>query len=107
MDFTHDFETHSGRRRSDEAHEIHQLKERVAALEEQQRRVSNLCAALISLIQAKGLATDEEIATAVESVDKQRREAVLCKKCGKVLQRGLEKCIYCGETHGHVIGVLP
>jgi hypothetical protein len=84
-----------------------QLESKVAELDERVRRVSNLCAALLALVREKSLASEEELAMLVAEAEQKRSETVLCKHCHKVLQRGLEHCIYCGVAHGHILGKLP
>jgi hypothetical protein len=76
---------------------------RIEKLEQQVARLSSLCGALA---EHNGL-NGEQLTAAVAAVEKKRKEVYHCERCGKVLQRGIAKCIYCGTVHPHAAGMLP
>ena len=83
------------------------LESRIQQLEANQERLFLLCTALTELLRDKGLATEAEILTKLQEVDRRDGLAdgkfggiqiVACPRCGNKTKLRHRHCIYCGAS---------
>lgn len=80
--------------------------QRIEALEERVNKLSTLCNALLITFQNHTGFTEEEFLGILKTTEKKQKEVVGCTQCGEILQRGIERCIYCGAPHAHALGKI-
>jgi ribosomal protein S14 len=86
------------------AREAQESAQKIAALEERVNKLSTLCNALLVTFQKHTGFSEEEFIAILKTAEQKQRKAVYCEACGHVLQRGYERCIYCGAAHALALG---
>jgi hypothetical protein len=84
--------------------EGHEHAQKIATLEERVTKLSTLCNALLVTLQNHTGFTEEEFIAILKTTEQKQKKAVYCEACGHVLQRGYERCIYCGAAHALALG---
>lgn len=78
--------------------------QKIEALEERVNKLSTLCNALLITFQKHTGFTEEEFLSIIKTTEKKQKEVMGCTQCGEILQRGIERCIYCGAAHAYALG---
>lgn len=78
---------------------------RIAELEKRTDRLNATCEILRAAIRKQGVVDDAEFLALGDDLKKQKEQGrhPRCRKCGKVLQRSVDSCIYCGTRHAEVL----
>lgn len=78
---------------------------RIAELEKRADRLNATCEILRAAIRKQGVVDDAEFIALGDDLKKQKEQGrhPRCRKCGKVLQRSVDSCIYCGTRHAEVL----
>lgn len=78
---------------------------RIAELEKRMERLNGTCEVLRAAIRKQGVVDDAAFIALGEDLKKQKEQGrhPRCRKCGKVLQRSVDSCIYCGTRHAEVL----
>lgn len=78
---------------------------RIAELEKRMDRLNTTCEILRAAIRKQGVVDDADFIALGDDLKKQKEQGKhpRCRKCGKVLQRSVDSCIYCGTRHAEVL----
>lgn len=78
---------------------------RISELEKRVDRLTATCEVLRAALRKQGVVDDAEFITLGEDLKKQKQQGnhPRCRKCGKILQRSVDSCIYCGTRHAEVL----
>lgn len=78
---------------------------RIAELEKRMDRLNSTCEILRAAIRKQGVVDDAEFIALGDELKKRKEQSAhpRCRKCGKVLQRSVDTCIYCGARHAEVL----
>ena len=86
----------------------HNVKYEIRRLEDKIETLAMTCQALWEIVRERTNMTDDELVAKVSEIDrrdgaadgKMGRSGRSCEKCGRVLNKGREKCMYCGAAAG-------
>lgn len=81
--------------------QLRETNKKIAELEKRVTYLQGVCETLRAVIRQQGVSDDTFIAIS-EDLKTKKPEALACRNCGKTLQRGIGRCIYCGSVHGEV-----
>lgn len=78
---------------------------RIAELEKRTERLNATCEILRAAIRKQGIVDDAAFIALGDDLKKQKEQGrhPRCRKCGKMLQRSVDSCIYCGTRHAEVL----
>lgn len=78
---------------------------RIAELEKRMDRLNTSCEILRAAIRKQGVVDEADFIAIGEDLKKQKEQGrhPRCRKCGKVLQRSVDSCIYCGTRHAEIL----
>lgn len=78
---------------------------RIVELEKRMERLNATCEILRAALRKQGVVDDAEFIALCDELKKQKEQGKhpRCRKCGKVLQRSVDSCIYCGTRHAEVL----